>query len=99
MRRNLVTLLAILVAIVAAAEMIRVKQEAAAAKGPEPVRLNGIPVTVEGQQEVIERLKTRIGLLQKVLNEHGLSGQEIVVDDGLQIPGVYPQLIYDKTIK
>lgn len=93
MRRNIVTIVAVVAAICAAAETIRVKQMAVAEQKIE--LLQGEKITnFRKQAEDIEKLKTRIGLLQKFLHERGLYNEQPCPDDGLEMPGVYPQLIY-----
>ena len=100
-RRNLVTIFASAVAIFAAIDNIRTKREAAALLEREPVitRINGIPTTVEKQQELIDKLKARIHALQGFVADRGLHWEQPSPDDGLQEAGVYPQLIYDRSMK
>jgi hypothetical protein len=100
-RRNIVTIVAVVVAIAAAIDNIRTKRESAALLEREPVitRINGIPTTVEKQQEVIDKLKARIQGLQGFVANRGLHWEQPCPDDGLQEAGVYPQLIYDRGMK
>ena len=98
LRSKLVCYVAVALAIGSAVHTIVVKHEAEAVL-EQAIKADPVRQRVLVSDEEKELLKTRIGLLQATLNEHGLLYDQPAPDDGLTIPGVYPQLIYDRQMR
>lgn len=92
-RGNVVSLVAIATALVGATVAIRTKIEAAREAERAP------PATKRDQVlDELERVKRRLSRLQALAAEKGFYWEQECPDE-LPIDGVYPQLIYDRTMK
>lgn len=95
-RANVVTCIAAGVAIGAAAHTIAIKHQAEAAIEA-ALKADPSQAKLATTLEQLEKLKTRYCLIQAWASGRGIFGDQPSPDDGLTLPGIYPQLIYDPT--